>query len=95
MAVAMSTGSYGFLPCAVVVGDDVIAEGLPVGTNEVLARTAFGKTSLANVSGSTARVSGLPIGTHLIEALSADGEVLAEDFVSVGRRSDRRFRDVV
>ena len=83
MAVAMSTGSYGFLPCAVVVGDDVIAEGLPVGTNEVLARTAFGKTSLANVSGSTARVSGLPIGTHLIEALSADGEVLAEDFVSV------------
>ena len=71
------------LPSAVVLGSDVAVAGLPVGTSEVLARTAFGKTYVGTISHDTAVLSNLPVGTHAVEARSSDGEILAEDFVSV------------
>jgi dextranase len=79
----MSTETFGFLPSAVVLGDDVVVDGLPVGTAEVLARTAFGKTFVGSISPDGGRFSDLPVGTHAIEARSVHGEVLGDDFVSV------------
>jgi dextranase len=75
--------TFGFLPSAVLWGEDVAVRGLPEGTSTLRARTAFGRTFDGTVSGDSARLSGLPIGTHSIEALSVKGELLGEDFVSV------------
>jgi len=79
----MSTTTFGFLPSAVVLGVDVVVDGLPAGTTNVLACTAFGKTFVGTISGTSARLPDLPVGTHTIEARSAEGVVLADDFVSV------------
>lgn len=80
---SMSTEPFGFLSSAVVLGDDVLVEGLPEGTTQVLARTAFGRTFDATIVDSIARLSDLPVGTHAVEARSSEGEVLGDDFVSV------------
>jgi dextranase len=79
----MSKETFGFLPSAVILGDDVVVDGLPVGTTDVIARTAFGQTFAGTIARTSARLSNLPVGTHAIEALSAAVGVLAEDFVSV------------
>jgi dextranase len=79
----MSSAAFGFLPSAVVLGDDIEVTGLPEGTMKVLARTAFGWTVVGKIVGDTARLTGLSVGTHAVEALSGDGEILVEDFVSV------------
>ena len=52
----MSTETFGFLPSAVVQGQDVVVVGLPDGTSAVVARTAFGRTISARVSLGTARL---------------------------------------
>jgi dextranase len=75
--------TFGFLPSAVVLGDDVVVEGLPERTMTVRARSAFGQMFVGMISGNSARLSDLPVGTHSIEAISADGDVLGDDFVSV------------
>ena len=79
----MSAETFGFLPSAIVLGDDVVVDGLPKGTTKVQARTAFGRTFAGTIAVGAARLSNLPIGTHAIEAVSVDGEVLGDDFVSV------------
>jgi dextranase len=79
----MSTETFGFLPSAVVQGQDVVVVGLPDGTSAVVARTAFGRTISARVSLGTARLEDLPVGTHAVEARSDGGDVLGDDFVSV------------
>jgi dextranase len=75
--------TFGFLPSAVTLGDDVVVEGLPERTTTVRARTAFGQIFVGEISGDAARLSDLPVGTHAIEAISLEGEVLCDDFVSV------------
>lgn len=75
--------TFRFLPSAVILGADVVVDGLPEGTTEVLARTAFGQIFTGTIFSESARVSDLPIGTHAIEARSSEGAVLVEDFVSV------------
>ncbi len=79
----MSAETFGFLPSAIVLGDDVVVDGLPKGTTKVQARTAFGRTFAGTIAVGAARLSNLPIGTHAIEAVSVDGEVLGDEFVSV------------
>lgn len=77
------TTMFGFLPSAVVLGVDVVVDGLPAGTTNVLARTAFGKIYAGIMSGTSARLLDLPVGTHAVEARTAEGVLLADDFVSV------------
>jgi dextranase len=79
----MTNETYGFLPSAVVRGEDVEVLGLPVGTTGILARSAFGKTIAGMLTGDSAILSNLPIGTHAIEAHSINGELKGDDFVSV------------
>jgi dextranase len=79
----MSNETYGFLPSAVIRGEDVVVDGLPQGTIAIRARSAFGRTFSGTVEGDRAILSDLPVGTHAIEALSGDGEVLGDDFVGV------------
>jgi dextranase len=74
---------FGFVPSAVLVGEDVDVKGLPVGTDVVEARTAFGESFVGRIEGDDAVVARLPAGTHAVTAISTDGEVLAEEFVSV------------
>lgn len=75
--------TFGFLPSAVLLGDDLLVEGLPEGTEIVRARTAFGRVIVGDVTGDAARLPPLPVGTHAIEALAGDGTVVTDDFVSV------------
>ncbi len=79
----MSIEPFGFLPAAVVLGNDVVVQGLPEGTTKVLARTAFGQTFNATIDDGSAQLSDLPVGTHAVEAISSDGDLLVDDFVSV------------
>ncbi len=79
----MTTANFDFVPSAVLVGEDVDVKGLPVGTQALEARTAFGESFVGRIEGDDAVVPGLPVGTHAITAISMDDEVLAEEFVSV------------
>jgi dextranase len=79
----MRNANFGFLPSAVLAGEDVTIAGLPEGTETVVARTAFGETYRGRVDGAACVLSGLPVGTHAVEAVAKNGELLVEDFVSV------------
>jgi dextranase len=71
------------LRTAYLVGDDVVVGDLPPGTFGVTVTTSWGKIVNANVSDGVATAQGLPVGTHAFAALSDDGELLAEEFLSV------------
>jgi dextranase len=50
---------------------------------QVLARTAFGKTFDASGNDHVFRLENLPVGTHAVELRASDGTLLAEEFVGV------------
>jgi dextranase len=71
------------------LGETIEVTALPQGTAQVLARTASGRTVEATLRDS-ARFDLIDPGTYCVEAIDADGELVAEEFTTVGRHQGER-----
>ncbi|MGC2485034.1 MAG: glycoside hydrolase family 66 protein [Acidimicrobiales bacterium] len=71
------------------VNEVIEISALPQRTARVLARTASGRAVEATV-GETATFALLDSGTYCVESLDADGELIAEEFTTVGRHQGER-----
>lgn len=77
------------LRCFYSLGETVTLLSLPEKTARVVARRASGEVIEAPLPG-VARLAGLRAGTYGIEALDAKGQVLAEEFMTVGTHPGER-----
>jgi dextranase len=70
--------------------EPVRVSGLPDGTRQVVARTAFGDAVQASAGAGRALLGPLRPGTHAVEAWSASGQLLAEELTTVSARPGDR-----
>ncbi len=79
----MVTPGFRDLRSAYLCGDSIVVTDLPDHVRGVRALSASGVVFSAALDLGSATLIGLPSGTHVLQALSAQGNVLAEDFFSV------------
>lgn len=70
-------------------GDDVVVTALPHGTATVVAAVASGRSVIARMD-EGARFDGLESGTYAVQASNATGQLLAEEFTTVGAHPGER-----
>ena len=70
-------------------GEDVVVIGLPNGTINVVAEVASGRSVIARMD-EGARFDGLEPGTYAVMASDATGQILAEEFTTVGAHPGER-----
>jgi len=69
--------------CAYLTGEQIHVDWLGDDVAVVLVRTAFGHEYSGQLLNGEAHITGVPVGTHALELRSANGELLAEELLSV------------